>query len=189
MATKNYLKTDPIAKEIDKIRVGDTFQVSESFRPQDILLYMGVTGDTNPHYLGQIQKNEDESVKNYGFVPIIAVMGVLTRTVSMHFPGANNAIVEFNYSQSKAIEIGSTVTFSFEVVRKEEWRSMLMIHVTGLNEKTGEDNILDAMLSVLVFDEDGKTTSENIDEAAQRNSSANEYTDHIEEAHHNHDDN
>lgn len=189
MASKNYLKTDPIAKEIDKITVGDTFQVSESFRPQDILLYMGVTGDTNPHYLGQVQKNDDRKIKNFGFVPIIAVMGVLTRTVSMHFPGANNAIVEFNYSQSKAIEIGSTVTFSFEIVRKEEWRSMLMIHVTGLNEKTSEDNILDAMLSVLVFDENGKSASENIDEAVQTVNQSNEYTEHMKEAHDAHGDN
>ena len=45
-----------LGKSIHAISVGDTFSVTESFKERDVLLYMGVTGDSNPAYLKQAQK-------------------------------------------------------------------------------------------------------------------------------------
>ncbi|MDO4671086.1 MAG: dehydrogenase [Aerococcus sp.] len=154
MSDKSYLNTKPITKAFDTIEIGDTFSVTESFRPQDILQYMGVTGDTNPRYLGPVATGEARvGEATIGAVPVIALLGVLTRTVSMHFPGLDSTLVELNFSQSERVPVGSTLTYNFEAIRKETWKNLLLIHVTANNEKTGEQNVLDAMLTVLMLDE------------------------------------
>ncbi|MGH2119420.1 dehydrogenase, partial [Aerococcus sp. L_32] len=42
-----------MGKTLQAIKVGDTFRVTESIRERDVLLYMGVTSDSNPAYLQQ----------------------------------------------------------------------------------------------------------------------------------------
>lgn len=174
MSDKQYLNTKPIAKAFDTIEIGDTFSVSESFRPQDILQYMGVTGDTNPRYLGPVATGEVRAGESIGAVPVIALLGVLTRTVSMHFPGLDSTLVELNFSQSDRVPVGSTLTYEFEVIRKETWKNLLLIHVIANNEMTGEQNVLDAMLTVLMLDEETQdeippTMTEGDDEGAENN--------------------
>ncbi|WP_233487693.1 hypothetical protein [Aerococcus sp. 1KP-2016] len=54
--TETNTNTQPekqIGKTIEAIKVGDTFRVTESIRERDVLLYMGVTADSNPAYLQQ----------------------------------------------------------------------------------------------------------------------------------------
>ncbi|MDO4681131.1 MAG: hypothetical protein Q4A55_07800 [Aerococcus sp.] len=169
MSEKQYLNTKPIVKAFDTIEIGDSFSVSESFRPQDILQYMGVTGDTNSRYLGPVATGEVRAGEAIGSVPVIALLGVLTQTVSMHFPGLDSTLVELNFSQSERIPVGSTLTFNFEAIRKETWKNLLLIHVTANNEMTGEQNVLDAMLTVLMLDEEEQAhEAEETKEAEQQ---------------------
>ena len=144
-----YNKDDGLSfgKPLHAIDVGDTFTMTERFRERDILLYMGVTNDINPRYLKTEEAHQVVDLETV--IPPIALMGAITRTVSMHFPGPGSMLVEMNFTINKAIRHDSTITYHFEVIRIEEWRGYVTIHVIGNNETTGEDRVLDAMLMVL----------------------------------------
>ncbi|WP_195852189.1 hypothetical protein [Aerococcus mictus] len=129
-------------KQNQKIRfqVGDTFSTTESFRERDIMLYMGVTDDHNPLYLPG---------KEGAQIPPIALIGAVTRTVSGQFPGPHSDLVELNFTINNPIYHHVTLTFHFEILRVDELKGYLTIHVITNNETTGEKNVMDAMLTVL----------------------------------------
>ncbi|WP_198434828.1 hypothetical protein [Aerococcus urinae] len=119
---------------------GDTFSTTESFRERDIMLYMGVTDDHNPLYLPGREGAQ---------IPPIALIGAVTRTVSGQFPGPNSDLVELNFTINNPIYHHVTLTFHFEILRVDELKGYLTIHVITNNETTGEKNVMDAMITVL----------------------------------------
>lgn len=123
-----------------RFQVGDTFSTTESFRERDIMLYMGVTDDHNPLYLPG---------KEGAQIPPIALIGAVTRTVSGQFPGPNSDLVELNFTINNPIYHHVTLTFHFEILRVDELKGYLTIHVITNNETTGEKNVMDAMITVL----------------------------------------
>lgn len=148
-----------LGKSIHAISVGDTFSVTESFKERDVLLYMGVTGDSNPAYLKQAQKREMDTV-----LPPIALMGVITRTVSMNFPGPGARLVEMNMNVSKPIPHNSTISFDFEVIRVEELKQFITIHVIGYHtNQPNSERVLDVMLTVLPPEENLDDMTNKID--------------------------
>lgn len=134
-----------LGKSLQAIAVGDTFTVTERFRKRDIMLYMGVSADSNPRYL----QTEMEEPKLETVIPPIALIGPITRTTSIHFPGPGSSLVQMNFTINDPIPHESTLTYHFEVLRIEEYRGYVTIHVTAKNETTGEDRVLDAMLLVI----------------------------------------
>ncbi|AMB95461.1 hypothetical protein [Aerococcus urinae] len=123
-----------------RFQVGDTFSTTESFRERDIMLYMGVTDDHNPLYLPGREGAQ---------IPPIALIGAVTRTVSGQFPGPNSDLVELNFTINNPIYHHVTLTFHFEILRVDELKGYLTIHVITNNETTGEKNVMDAMITVL----------------------------------------
>lgn len=123
-----------------RFQVGDTFSTTESFRERDIMLYMGVTDDHNPLYLPG---------REGAHIPPIALIGAVTRTVSGQFPGPNSDLVELNFTINNPIYHHVTLTFHFEILRVDELKGYLTIHVITNNETTGEKNVMDAMITVL----------------------------------------
>ncbi|MCY3032682.1 hotdog family protein [Aerococcus urinae] len=123
-----------------RFQVGDTFSTTESFRERDIMLYMGVTDDHNPLYLPGREGAQ---------IPLIALIGAVTRTVSGQFPGPNSDLVELNFTINNPIYHHVTLTFHFEILRVDELKGYLTIHVITNNETTGEKNVMDAMITVL----------------------------------------
>lgn len=134
-----------VGKKIDQIKVGDSFSVTEAIRERDVLLYMGVTGDANPAYSPYRPSGVTPDVRP--IVPPIALIGVITKTVSVYFPGPGSSLVEININFSQPIHHNSAVTFFFEVTRVEELKEFVTIQVIGKDE---EDNrVLDAMITVV----------------------------------------
>lgn len=164
-------KETNLGKPIQSISVGDTFSVTESIKERDVMLYMGVTNDSNPAYLNQENTNQIPSV-----VPPIALMGVLTRTVSMHFPGPGSRLIEMNLNISEPIAHDSTITFDFEVIRVEELKQFITIHAVGYHaEESSDKRVLDAMLTVLPPEEESNGV-ETIDSGVfQRISGGNKF--------------
>lgn len=134
-----------VGKTIDQIKVGETFSVTEAIRERDVLLYMGVTGDANPAY--SPYRPSGVSPDALPIVPPIALIGVITKTVSVHFPGPGSDLVEININFNKPIHHNSAVTFFFEVTRVEELKEFVTIQVIGKDEM--DDRVLDAIITVV----------------------------------------
>ncbi|MCY3045864.1 hypothetical protein ODY47_01970 [Aerococcus urinae] len=128
------------AKSEKKVSSGRYFFHTGSFRERDIMLYMGVTDDHNPLYLPGREGAQ---------IPPIALIGAVTRTVSGQFPGPNSDLVELNFTINNPIYHHVTLTFHFEILRVDELKGYLTIHVITNNETTGEKNVMDAMITVL----------------------------------------
>lgn len=152
-----------MGKHLGAIKVGDTFRVTESIRERDVLLYMGVTADSNPAYLHQTSQTAGIAPTEV-VVPPIALMGIITRTVSMNFPGPGSRLVEMNINIIHSIPHNSIITFEFEVIRVEELKQFVTIHCIGkYTHTTGDDRVLDAMLTVLPPEEHLQNNAETID--------------------------
>jgi len=152
-----------IGKTIEAIKVGDTFRVTESIRERDVLLYMGVTADSNPAYLQQTSESAG-ILPTEVVVPPIALMGVITRTVSMNFPGPGSRLVEMNINIIHSIPHNSIITFEFEVIRVEELKQFVTVHCIGkFTNSTDDERVLDAMLTVLPPEEHLRHDTETID--------------------------
>ncbi|KAF3300939.1 dehydrogenase [Carnobacterium sp. PL17GRE32] len=152
-----------MGKTLQAIKVGDTFRVTESIRERDVLLYMGVTSDSNPAYLQQTSHKAGLTPGEV-VVPPIALMGIITRTVSMNFPGPGSRLVEMNINIIHSIPHNSIITFEFEVIRVEELKQFVTIHCIGkFTNATDDDRVLDAMLTVLPPQEHLQNDTETID--------------------------
>lgn len=148
-----------LGKPISAIQVGATFSLTETIKERDVLLYMGVTDDSNPAYLKQTQDAEMKTV-----VPPIALMGILTRTVSMHFPGPGSRLIEMNLNISDPIPHNSTLTFDFEIIRVEELKQFVTIHAIGYYaDDPRHERVLDAILTVLPPEENLDQLTDTID--------------------------
>lgn len=142
---KNKASEHKYGQTINEIKIGDTFSVTEAIRERDVLLYMGVTGDANPTYFANKQSSLSSNSKL--LVPPIALMGVITKTISMNFPGPGSTLIETNINLQQSIYQDTTISMLFEVTRVEELKEYITIRVDGTNEK-GE-HVLDAMLTVV----------------------------------------
>lgn len=152
-----------MGKTLSAIKVGDTFRVTESIRERDVLLYMGVTSDSNPAYLQQTSQSAGITPGEV-VVPPIALMGVITRTVSMNFPGPGSRLVEMNINIIHSIPHNSIITFEFEVIRVEELKHFATIHCIGkYTNSANDDRVLDAMLTVLPPEEHLLNDTDKID--------------------------
>ncbi|AMB99607.1 hypothetical protein AWM75_06255 [Aerococcus urinaehominis] len=132
---------------IDQLKVGDTFSVTEMIRERDILLYMGVTGDANPVYL---QNEYSQNAGNaFAIVPPIVLMGIMTKIISMNFPGPGSQLVEMNVNFSQSLPHNATVTLNFEITRVEALKEFVTVHVTGHRAEDATQPVLDAMITVV----------------------------------------
>lgn len=139
------LRDIKIGKTIDEIKEGDSLSVTEIIETKDILLYLGLTNDTNPLYL-QYDYSQETYYKK-PIVPTVLLVGILTSNVSKHLPGPGSHVVDIEINMIQPVYHNATVTFDFKVKRLDKRREQVIVGVEGKDIK-GEP-LLQAELIVI----------------------------------------
>lgn len=131
-------------KTIEKITQGDTLSVTERIEDKDLLLYLGVTNDANPLYIQHDYARQTEY--HQPIVPSIMLMGIITSTISKHFPGSGSHVVNFSINFMLPVYHEETITFHFEVMKVDQMKEIVTVSVEATNE--ADHRVLDAVVLV-----------------------------------------
>ncbi|MFB5088135.1 MaoC/PaaZ C-terminal domain-containing protein [Psychrobacillus sp. PGGUH221] len=126
-------KTRKIGRRIEEITIGEKLTITEKMDDKDLLLYLGLTNDSNPLY---IQHDfASQSVYEKPIVPPIMLTGVITSAISKYLPGPGSYLKR----QSLAFPIPtyhySVIDFTFEVKEVHMNTNEIVIQVIAQNEE------------------------------------------------------
>lgn len=125
-------KKRKIGRRIEDISVGEKLKLTEKIEDKDLLLYLGLTNDSNPLYI----QHDFASRTSYErpIVPTIMLTGIVTSAASKYLPGPGSHVVEEFFKFPKAVYHYELINIKFEVseVRKES--NLITIEVEALDE-------------------------------------------------------
>ncbi|GAB9262102.1 MaoC family dehydratase N-terminal domain-containing protein [Ligilactobacillus animalis] len=129
-------------KTIAEIKEGDSLTVTESISERDLLIYLGLTNDNNPLYI------QNEYAQKLGYagpvVPLVLLSGIITSSVSKLLPGPGSEVVNFSANFIRPVYHDEIVTFSFEVIKVDTMKEVVMISVEGNNRQN--ERVLDSVV-------------------------------------------
>ena len=131
-------------KTIDEIQEGDSLTVTESFSERELLIYIGLTNDPTPLYL-QPAYAQMMGYKS-ALVPPVMLSGILTSSISKILPGPGSEIVNIATNFVEPVYHEEVITFTFEVIKVDLMKEVVMISVEGTNE--AQDRVLDSVIMV-----------------------------------------
>jgi len=152
-------KLNKLGKTIDEIEEGQTMSVTEAIEDDQILLYLGLTNDANPLYIQH--DYAQKTIYEQPIVPSVLLMGVVTSTVSKHFPGPGSHIVNFSVNFVEAVYHYEMLTFLFEVIKVDKHKEDVTLSVEAVN--TEGKRVLDAVVMVqppMIYKEESEENNE-----------------------------
>ncbi|MCM3711750.1 MaoC/PaaZ C-terminal domain-containing protein [Sporosarcina luteola] len=121
-----------IGREIDKIVEGEKLKLTEKIEDKDLLLYLGLTNDSNPLYIQHDYASRTEYDKP--IVPTIMLNGIITSAISKYLPGPGSHVAEQHLAFPNHVHHYETIDFLFEVIRVEIEKGSVVIQVEAANE-------------------------------------------------------
>ena len=121
-----------IGREIDKIVQGERLKLTEKIEDKDLLLYLGLTNDSNPLYIQHDYASQTDFEKP--LVPTIMLIGVITSAISKYLPGPGSHVTEQHLTFPNHVCHYETIDFLFEVIRVEREKRSVVILVEATNE-------------------------------------------------------
>ncbi|GMA47041.1 MaoC family dehydratase [Tetragenococcus muriaticus] len=152
-------KLNKLGKTINEIEEGQTMSVTEAIEDDQILLYLGLTNDANPLYVQH--DYAQKTVYEQPIVPSVLLMGIVTSTVSKHFPGPGSHIVNLSVNFVEAVYHYEMLTFLFEVIKVDKHKEDMTLSVEAVN--TEGKRVLDAVVIVqppMVYKEESEDNHE-----------------------------
>ncbi|MFC5604410.1 MaoC/PaaZ C-terminal domain-containing protein [Sporosarcina koreensis] len=122
-----------IGREIDKIVEGEKLKLTEKIEDKDLLLYLGLTNDSNPLYIQHDYASQTEFDKP--IVPTIMLNGIVTSAISKYLPGPGSHVTEQHLLFPTHVHHYETIEFLFEVIRVEKEKDSIVIMVEATNEE------------------------------------------------------
>lgn len=121
-----------IGRDIDKIDEGEKLKLTEKIEDKDLLLYLGLTNDSNPLYIQHDYASQTEFDKP--IVPTIMLNGIITSAISKYLPGPGSHITEQHLTFPNHVYHYETINFLFEVIRVEKEKRSIVILIEATNE-------------------------------------------------------
>ena len=121
-----------IGRGIDKIVEGEKLKLTEKIEDKDLLLYLGLTNDSNPLYIQHDYASRTEFDKP--LVPTIMLNGIITSAISKYLPGPGSLVTEQHLTFPHHVYHYETIDFLFEVIRVEREKRSVVILVEATNE-------------------------------------------------------
>lgn len=121
-----------IGREIERIVEGEKLKLTEKIEDKDLLLYLGLTNDSNPLYIQHDYASQTEFDKP--IVPTIMLNGIITSAISKYLPGPGSHITEQLLAFPHHVHHYETIEFLFEVIRVEKEKRSVVILVEATNE-------------------------------------------------------
>lgn len=122
-----------LGKKIDEITVGEKLQITEKIEDKDLLLYLGLTNDSNPLYIQHDYALETPFKKP--IVPTIMLNGIITSAISKHMPGPGSHVREQNLIYLEPVYHNETIEFLLEVQHIDITENVVDIYVNAFKEK------------------------------------------------------
>lgn len=126
-------KKRKLGRKIEEITVGEKLTMTEKMEDKDLLLYLGLTNDSNPLYIQHDYASQTPYKKP--IVPSIMLTGIISSAVSKYLPGPGSHIIRQDIEFLKPVHHYSMVQFLFEVVEVDRERGTISIAVQSVNEE------------------------------------------------------
>ncbi|MET3575954.1 MaoC family dehydratase [Bhargavaea ullalensis] len=119
-------------RPISELEEGESLKIVEKIEDRDLLLYLGLTNDSNPLYI------QHDFARAAGYdepvVPAVMLTGIVFSSISKHLPGPGARITEQSIRFPEAARHGSTLTFRLEILSVRQEAGILQIRVEGEDE-------------------------------------------------------
>lgn len=154
-------KKRKLGRTIEQISVGEQLVLTEKIEDKDLLLFLGMTNDSNPLYIQHEYASQTPHEKPV--VPTVMLTGMMTSAISKYLPGPGSYILSHSAKFVKPVYHHETIKLLFEVTKVHPGQHMIEISVTGKNEQ--EEEVLESSFQVCppyVLQWDNGQTLENI---------------------------
>ncbi|MBT2569257.1 MaoC/PaaZ C-terminal domain-containing protein [Planococcus sp. ISL-110] len=119
-------------RKVEEIKIGEKLKLTEKIEDKDLLLYLGLTNDSNPLYI----QHDFAAQTAFGkpVVPNIMLTGILTSAVSKYIPGPGSYISGQQLKFLKPIHHYATIDFLLEVIEVDVRQNEVIVQVEGIDE-------------------------------------------------------
>ncbi|MFD0768304.1 MaoC family dehydratase [Bacillus sp. CGMCC 1.60114] len=137
-------KKNKLGRKMDEITVGEKLSVTEKIEDKDLLLYLGLTDDSNPLYIQHDYASQTPYEKP--IVPTIMLTGIVTTAVTKYLPGPGSHVVRQEIEFVKPVHHYATLQIHFEVVSVYQENHLIEMQMFAYNEK--EEEVMKGLLTV-----------------------------------------
>lgn len=125
-------KKRKLGREVNQLQVGNTFETTLKIEDKDILLYLGLSDDTNPVY---IQHNYTEQTPyQKPVVPHVMLVGYLFSSVNKHLPGPGSVILSSHLDFPEVLYHYSEIKLSLKVLECETKQNRVTLSVEMVDQ-------------------------------------------------------
>ncbi|MGP4062557.1 MaoC/PaaZ C-terminal domain-containing protein [Halobacillus litoralis] len=126
-------KKRKLGRKMNEIKIGEKFTTSSSVEDRDLLMYLGLTDDSNPLYIQHDYASQTPFKQPV--VPTIMVFGMVSSIVSMHLPGPGSHIIQQTLDYPKPVYHYAEVRFHVEVTEVNKEDHTVGLQVIGYDEE------------------------------------------------------
>lgn len=113
------------------MEIGERLHITETIEDKDLLLYLGLTNDSNPLYI-----QHDYATKTpYGkpIVPTIMLNGIINSAISKHLPGPGSNILEQHILYIQPVFHYETIDFTLQTEQLDLPKNIVKVRVQAYN--------------------------------------------------------
>ncbi|MFD3445342.1 MaoC/PaaZ C-terminal domain-containing protein [Microbacteriaceae bacterium 4G12] len=133
-----------MGRKIEEISVGEKLTITEKIEDKDLLLYLGLTDDSNPLYIQHDYASQTPYRKP--IVPSVMLTGMITTAITKYLPGPGSHVLRQDLTFVKAVYHYATLQFRFEVVAVDVQEHTVEMMVTAYDEE--QDLVIQGRLTV-----------------------------------------
>ena len=134
-----------LGRKIEEITVGEKLKLTEKIEDKDLLLYLGLTNDSNPLYIQHDYASQTAYEKP--IVPTIMLTGIVTSAVSKYLPGPGSHIVQQQLSFPKAVYHYSIINILLEVIHVDREMNAIEISIEAHDDE--EEIVISGTVTVI----------------------------------------
>jgi len=121
---------------LDKIEVGQSASFSKTISEADLVLFAGVTGDTNPLYLDEEHALDRRFLGRFAHPALL--IGLMHSAFSARLPGMSGGVVtEANYRFFAPLHLGDTGSATAEVTKVDRDAKRVIVALCCSNQSGG----------------------------------------------------
>ena len=122
-----------IGKSLQQLSIGEKLTITETITDKDLLLYLGLTNDSNPLYIQHDYANTTPFEKP--IVPTILLNGIINTAVSKHLPGPGSHVRAQQLTYLTPVYHEETIEVHLHVDAIDVENGTAVIAVQGFNEQ------------------------------------------------------
>lgn len=121
---------------LHQLSVGQRASFTRRVTEREVMLYMGVTGDTNPIYADR--NYAARTPMGQPVVPAVLLAGYVFTTLMQRLPGPGTLSLMQTFHFLHPVHIGDTITIVVEVIAIDAARGRARLRVVGRNQDRQE---------------------------------------------------